>query len=363
MNLNNADRKKLETMLDQLGKAVEDLLLTGLTTASETTRHTLNIAFQEASRFKLLRLGSTLRVANEELGRFTRNDADFSRSRFSFFVNRAWMLGKGLGRALKAGDDAVFDQLNWTPTQTPIQQVEVVTLGVAKKVVANAFVAFDFRLRSISDGQRLAWSCVFPIKPGVDMPAEAFLHLPQKQKFTAFQFLECKLMTLTNVVVARDEFGGGRLYLGDASTVAAGAAFDDWQKYQTWEVATALKRIEQHEPGPFDLDIEMQEEAFFDDWTIAEPTEEETQYVYPLTSRDVTFHAPAAKSIECKVLKTHLDELIQNNERPPLLGLLHYEKCRLILQPLTLFAKNGPRHLMISADKVDRKELLKALKF
>src|SRR2546429_4414470 len=115
MNLPSAGRAKLESLLHQLGKAVEELLLTGLTTASDTTRQTLNVAFQEASRLKLLRLGSTLRVANEELGRFTRNDADFSPTRFSFFLNRAWMLAKGLARALKAGDDAGFDQLNWTP--------------------------------------------------------------------------------------------------------------------------------------------------------------------------------------------------------------------------------------------------------
>src|SRR4051794_161925 len=121
MKLNDADRKKLGSVLNQLGQAVEDLLLTGLTTASETSRQTLNIAFQEASRLKLQRLGSTLRVANEELGRFTRNDADFSRNRFSFFLNRAWMLGRGLARALATDDAAAFDQLNWTPPQTPIQ--------------------------------------------------------------------------------------------------------------------------------------------------------------------------------------------------------------------------------------------------
>src|ERR1043165_5351701 len=197
MNLNSADRKKLETMLDQLGRAVEDLLLTGLTTASETTRQTLNVAFQEASRLKLLRLGGTLRVANEELGRFTRNDADFSRNRFAFFLNRAWMLGKGMARALQAGDDAAFDQLNWLPTQVPVKKLDVVTLGVVKKVTTNTVVIFDFRLRlldavnNMQPGQRLSWSCIFPIKPGTDIPPEGYLHLPQKkQRFKAFQFLD-----------------------------------------------------------------------------------------------------------------------------------------------------------------------------
>jgi hypothetical protein len=370
MNLNSGERKKLEAMLDQLGKAVEDLLLTGLTTASETTRQTLNVAFQEASRLKLLRLGSTLRVANEELGRFTRNDADFLRGRFSFFLNRAWMLGKGLLRALQSGDDAGFDQLNWTPTQVPIKKLEVVTLGVAKKVAANAFVAFDFRLRlvkpsgNMKEGQRLAWSCIFPLKPGVDIPPEAFLHLPHKQKITAFQFLEGNAMTVESVAVALDEFGGGRLALNEESTVQSGGPFSAWPKYMQWDAAAALKRVQAHEPGPFDLDVEMQEEAFLEEWTIDKPSDEETQSVYPITCRDVRFFAPASSSIEGKALKKHLDELLKKKKaHPPLFVLMHYEKCRLILQPLTVFAKDGPLHLMISEEKIDRKELLKALKF
>ena len=69
-----AERPKLRAVLDQLAGAVEELLLSGLTTASEATRQTMNVAMQEAARFRLLRLGSALRVAMEELGRFTRQD-------------------------------------------------------------------------------------------------------------------------------------------------------------------------------------------------------------------------------------------------------------------------------------------------
>src|SRR5262249_52312065 len=144
----------------------EDFLRTGLLTASETTRQTLNVTFQEASRLRLLRLGSTLRLANDELGKLVRNDPDFSRSRFTFFLNRAWLLARGLLRALKANDDAAFDQLLWTPPSQPLDRIEVAVLGVAKKVVPRAFVAFDFRLRLVAPvkelpaGQRLAWSCV-----------------------------------------------------------------------------------------------------------------------------------------------------------------------------------------------------------
>src|SRR5213592_2221603 len=106
MKLADADRRKLPALLDELARAVEELLLSGLTTASEATRQTLNVSFQEASRMRLLRLGSTLRVANEELGRFTRNEPDFSRKRMTFFLNRTWLLSHGLARALREKDEA-----------------------------------------------------------------------------------------------------------------------------------------------------------------------------------------------------------------------------------------------------------------
>jgi hypothetical protein len=47
---------------------------------------------------------------------------------------------------------------------------------------------------------------------------------------------------------------------------------------------------------------------------------------------------------------------------PPLFGLLHYEKCRLVFQPLTTFA-GGPDYLTISKENVNKAALLKAMKF
>src|SRR5437660_12604105 len=93
-----AERSKLQTVLDQLAGAVEELLLSGLTTASEATRQTLSVALQEAARFRLLRLGSTLRGTMEELGRYTKQDPLFSRRRLTFFLNRSWLLSRGLSR-------------------------------------------------------------------------------------------------------------------------------------------------------------------------------------------------------------------------------------------------------------------------
>src|ERR1700735_460290 len=98
------ERPKLAALLAQLGAAVEELLLTGLPTASDATRQTLAAAMQEAARFRLLRLGSTLRTATEELGRFTTHDPSFSRRRLTFFLSRAWLLSRGLAHALQTAD-------------------------------------------------------------------------------------------------------------------------------------------------------------------------------------------------------------------------------------------------------------------
>src|SRR5438132_6634300 len=330
MNLPPAERKKLASLLDELGRAVEDLVLSGLTTASEATRRTLGVAFQEASRLRLLRLGSTLRAASDELGRFTRNEPDFSRKRLCFFLNRAWLLSHGLARALATGDDSEFDRLLWTPASEPIERLEVATLGVAKKVVAGAFYAFDFRLRTtqtsgkIPAGCRLVWSCIFPTRPGVDVPAEGFLHLPQKQKFTASLFLEGKNVILEKIAVALDDFGGGRVSLGDQSTVTAGEPFSDWPRFQTWDAAAACKRIGGHKPSPFDLEVEMQEEIILNDWQMDEPVERDGQRVYCARSGPSHFDAVVSPGIEGQALAKALDEVRKKKGPPPLFGLLHY---------------------------------------
>jgi hypothetical protein len=369
MKLSAADRRKLLPMLDELAGAVEELLLSGLTTASEATRQALGVSFQEASRLGLLRLGSALRAANEELGRFTRNEPEFSRRRLGFFLNRAWLLCRGLARALHDGDEAQFDRLLWTPATTPAEQLEVVTLGVAKRV-SPAFCAFEFRLRAVTTagavpaGQRLAWSCVFPTKAGVNVPPEAFLRVPQKQKFTPSVFLERKTVVMERAAVALDDHGG-RISLGEQSRVFAGAPFADWQRFRTWDPDAALQRVRSHPPGPFDLEVELQEEVVLDEWEIGEAAElaGQGQTVYPITHRGAVFEAVTNRGEEGKVLRNALDGLRRKKQRPPLFGLLHYEMGRLVLQPLSVFGKGGPEQLMLSAETGDRAALLKALKF
>jgi hypothetical protein len=278
-------------------------------------------------------------------------------------------LGQGLARALEQGDEASFDRLLWSPANQAVDALDVVVLGVAKKVVRNAFVSFQFFLRiarasaPVSLEHRLTWSCIFPTKQELNIVPEAFLHLPQKQKFQAADFLTGTAMTLNKVAVALDEQGSGRLSLGEQSSVRAGEPVADWSRYRGWDVAKALDRIRRHRPGPFDLEVEMQEEVFLTDWRIGDVIQEDQRQLFPIESQGVVFHAPVTPGPEGDALAANLRGLAKEKTLPPLFGLLHYEKCKLMFQPLTLFGDKGPMHLMLSTEKIDRKTLLQALKF
>lgn len=367
-----ADRATLETVLEQLSASVEELLLSGLTTASEPTRQTLAVAMQEAARFKLLRLGQTLRVAGEELGRFTRQDASFSRRRLTFFLNRAWILSRGVAHALKAADERAYNRLAWSPSTLPVPKVEAACLGAVKKVVAGAFVAFEFRLRATADappisvGQKLTWSVVFPIKPGAEIPPEGFLHLPQKQKFNASIFLDKATITIHEGAAAIDESGGGRISLTDTSRVSTGPAIADWTSYLDWSPQPALARLAQHKPGPLDLETELQEEVVLRDYEIGVPQDgdEPGQTTYPVNASGLSLHAIVGAGTEGETLKQNLEGLRKlKKKRPTLYGLMHYERCRMILQPLTTYGDTGPEYLNISKAIVNKAALLKAMSF
>ncbi|VTR97775.1 Uncharacterized protein OS=Cystobacter violaceus Cb vi76 GN=Q664_20160 PE=4 SV=1 [Gemmata massiliana] len=366
-----ADRPKLRATLDQLSAAVEDLLLGGLTTASDATRQTLSGAMQEAARLRLLRLGGTLRVATEELGRFTRQEKIFSRRRLTFFLNRAWLLSRGMGHALDTSDEKEYDRLTWSPPAQPLPAVEVVCLGAVKKVAEHAFVAFEFRLRAVADagavkaGQKLSWSAVFPLKKGQDIPPEGFLHLPQKQKFAPFLFLERTTLNIANATVSGDETSGWRLALTDQSTVTVGKPFTGWDQFLAWSPQSAIDRLAKHVPGPLDLDTELQEEIVLRDYEIgkAEDGDEPGQTVYPITMGALTLHALIGAGTEGKALKKSIDEIRKvRGANPPLFGLMHYERCRLVFQPLATFP-GSPDYITISKENVNKAALLKAMDF
>jgi hypothetical protein len=366
------DRPKLAHALDGLAAAVEELALSGLTTASESTRQTLTLAMQEAARFRLLRLGSSLRGAAEELGRYTRQDPAFSRRRLAFFLNRSWLLSRGLGHALHQEDEAEYDRLSWTPPSQPMPEVEVVCLGVVKKLAAGSFAAFDFRLRAVADagpvaaGARLSWSAIFPVKPGLDIPPEGFLHLPQKQKFTPTVFLNGTSVVIREAAVATDESGGGRIALTDGSTVVAGRAFGEWARFLDWTPQPALERLSRHRAGPLDVETELQDEVILRDYEIGPSRggDEPGQLAYPITAGRMALSAVVSPGAEGKALKKAMDDLrkLKKNRRP-LFALMHYERCRLVLQPLSTFGDDGPDYLTISKDDVNKAALLKAMSF
>ncbi len=363
-----AERPKLRATLDHLAAAVEDLLLGGLTTASEATRKTLAGAMQEAARLRLLRLSATIRQLLDDLARFTAHDPLLSRRRLTLFLNRGWLIARGLSHALQTNDEKGFDRLNATPTTQPLASAEVVCLGVVKRATA-AVVRFEFRCRVVAGtapvtvGDAVSWSFTQPVKTKT-FPAEAFLHLPQKQKFPPSCFLEGKRIAIGNANVSRDDAGAWRVLLTDASTVTPGAAFTDWKRFLEWTPTAALERLAKAVPGPLDLDNELTEEIVLRDYEVGPGAdgEEPGQTAYPIPAGPLTLHAVVSSGSEGKAVRKHLDDLFKlKKARPPLFGLLHYERCRLVLQPLATVAESGPTYLTISPEKVDMAALLKAL--
>ncbi len=368
-----------------MAAGVEDLLATGLTTASKSTLDKLEVGFRAASQQRLLRLGSTLRIANEEIRRYLGESADFSRRRLAFFLNRAWLLCGGMARALQAGDEEGWRRLLRTPVTRPVPPLTVMALGVAKKVVTGVFCAFDFRLRilgvadseageaedrsQLQPGQPLVWSAIFPIKnPAI--PAEAYLNLHQPQKFQPGLLLT----STVRIEAAAVSFGQGvpRLVLGRDSTVEevaaedpAGAAPEPVIESWDFDPAALHERLLAHEPGPLDLDVELQEEMVVRDWRLGkrEPKRLGERHVHPLASGGLELAAVVAGGVEGEALGAALEDLRRQHEPPPLYGLLHYEHCRLVFQPLSRLDGDWPVHLMLSDNKVGTRELLRSLDF
>ncbi|MFK8112939.1 MAG: hypothetical protein AB8B91_12090 [Rubripirellula sp.] len=354
-----ADRKAITNMLGELTSTLETLLLSGLASASQSTETQLAQTFRDASQLRLLRLGSTLRIAAEEVGRYTRNDPLFSRRRYSFFINRAWMLSRGLQHAIEQQDVAHWQSLTWQAGGATIDSLQVVALGVSKRVVPDAFCGFEFRLRRIDDGSDapLKWSTIFPLKKGIDVPAEAYLRLPQKQKFKASDFLERQVIQVDHCQLSED----GRIQMNDDTTVELKDAFEDWGRLATWDPASAFERLQQYEVNPFELDIELQEEAIVRDWRIArEFTDDREQRVQTeLVSGGVSFQVFSAKGREGKTFRARLKKWAK--ESLPIFGILHYEHGDLVLQPLSVMEIDGPAWLSLDEKDIDYRNLIKAL--
>lgn len=364
------DSKQLISLLDELSKAVEELLLAGLTAASKSTVERLDVSFKEASRMKLLRLGSTLRIANEEIVRFTGGSPQFSARRLAFFLGRAWLLASAMRRAIDAGDQETLNRLQATPAAQPVKKLKFVTLGVSKRVAPGTFASFDFRLRALGDAgpvanhQPLVWSCVFPLRKDLDLPTEAFLHLPQKQKFKPSILVEKKVVEATHCAVSIQPGSAARVVLGETSTMTPGEEFTDWQSLLSWDLRQAAERLENHRPTPMDLEIEMQEEAFLADWQPGEPQQTEHGYdLLPIEADFLSFEMRLDRGPSGTPVRDVMTKIAKKKRRPPIYGVAHYESCRIVLQPLSALGKDGIEYLTVSPDKISQAELVKAMKF
>jgi len=202
------------------------------------------------------------------------------------------------------------------------------------------------------------------MRKDLELPAEAFLHLPQKQKFKPSILLEKKVITITKCAVSKQTNGATRVMLSDASEVKTGAAFTDWQSMWKWEWTDASARLEQHRPTPIDLEIELQEEVFLDQWQAGEPVSLDEGYdLLPVDAAFLHFEARLDRGPSGVPLSGVMKKLATKKRRPPLYGLAHYEACRVVFQPLTALGKDGPEYLTVSPDKISQAALVKAMKF
>lgn len=360
----------LVPVLEELAGLVEGLVGSGLTAATAATQQKLEASFREASRLKLLRLAAVLRYVGDECGRFLSDSPQFSPRRLAFFLNRTWLLCRGLIRALSPADPAALARLLLQAAPRPVAALTVVVLGVQKRALLDGAAAFEFRMQVLSGagvprGTRLVWSCVFGARKNV--PAEAFLHLPQPQKFAPKILLEPTRIAVTDAAVTLDDHGGGRLQLGPRSTVVPGPAFDDWANLQAWDPAGALRRIRGHAISPLDLEVELQDDLVVTDYAIGPATDHpfrSEHQVVAMRAGALELDAVISRGPDGSELAAALDQLrAPTADRPPLYGVVHYEMARLVFQPLTAFGADGPRHLMISSAHIDLASLMKTLDF
>ncbi|NOQ65480.1 MAG: hypothetical protein GQ582_13295 [Methyloprofundus sp.] len=366
-------------LLEDLCHSVEDIVLTGMTTANQATCDSLQLAFKEASQIRLLRLGSTLRVAVEEINRFNQGQAEFSAKRLNFFLNRAWMISHGLKLAVQKKDHHHWNTLNTSPTGVAVAKLDVVTIGVSKKVVKDAFCVFEFRLRTVTErlvngntlaaGTAMIWSTVFPLKKGTEIDPEAFLHLAQKQKFRPIDLISNKISTFENIILIGDR-PPFRLSLNDESRVLEQEKEKDkkqrytkWLSLAEWDRESAYQKAQAHSPSPFELDIELQEEVFLHDWSIIEKTRNKTDQLlcYSIESGGLYFQAQVA--LDDKVTQKALVKASKATDKAILFGLMHYESCQLVLQVLSLITTAQPVQLMLSNEKKGAASILRSMRF
>ncbi len=356
------------SFLRSLSLAVEELLVTGMTAASEATVQTLRVGVQEASGRRLLRLGSTLRMLTEEIARFAGRQTDFSPERFVFFASRVWMLSRGMADALDNGDRTRWTRLAWTPPSRPVDELALVVCGVFKRHVPGAFASFEMRCRVLSDagpvraGEALIWSFVFPVKVDTEVPPEVHLLLKQKQKFVPNDLLEGCVVRVRKAALSL--LAPPRLLLGPESTVEPGEPFAGFRDLMAWDPLLVLARVRAHRVDPLELPIELQEEVLLEEWAVGPFDADGGPYLRaPLTSGTLRFEVRVDGGAEGAPLKETIEKASGEVPKPPLFGFTYFEHGKLIFQPLSLLRAQGPEHVHLIQKNIDKTALVRALRF
>jgi hypothetical protein len=372
------DDKATLQMADELVRAVEELVRTGLVSATESTRAKLDATFKEASRNKLQRIGASLRYVNEEVGRYLADDGTFSPRRFGLFMHRAWLLSRGVVQALREQNRTLAQRLamgSGSNLVRSVKRMELVTLGVLKRVVSTA-CTFDFKLRIVGGeadliGRTVTWSFVFARKSSAaNVPAEAYLHLPQPQKYVPSMLVERHVIVVENAALTFDERDNARVALGPPSAVTAGALFEKWDSVYSWNVAAANSRVTSVATSPLDLAVESQQEIIIDSWTLRADVDRsnDERRVFAIEvagdAGDAALHfdgvvTTGADGVE---LTAALEAAAATpTSRMPLYGVAYAEYGRMVMLPLSYLTEHGPKHLMWSKDHIDVAALMKTL--
>lgn len=354
----NPERAALLPVLGDLARSCEELVSTGLSAASSATVTRLEAAFQEAARRKLGRLAASLRYTTDELGRHVARSEDFSAQRLTLFLHRSWLLAHGLRRAITTGDEAAWQRLAGSGAAAqPLPAVTAVVLGVAKRA-ARTSGAFEFRMREwggARHGHPLVWSFVFARK-SPDLPVEAWLHLPQPQRFEPRTLLEPGPVTFTQVAI-----GSGRLQLGPNATVTPASGPADLRPFIGFDRRAAADRVRAWAVSPLDLEVELQEEAWLEAYTLGEPAERDGAQVWPIVWQGLTLQARVPPGEEGAELGRNLAALREAKSPPPMFGLLHYSACRFEWSPLSVWEGGRLRSLVVGPTTIDKKKLLALL--
>jgi hypothetical protein len=161
--------------------------------------------------------------------------------------------------------------------------------------------------------------------------------------------------------------------LGPKSTVTAGKPFTDWAPHLETDWAAIRARAAAHRVSPLELDVELQESVVLRDWQVGAPEKREDDKVaYPIAADGRQLVAMTAKGAGDAELVSALDGFRKpsrgKSKKPaaslgPLFGLMHYERCQLVFQPLALLGDDGPEYLTISQDKISVSSLVSSLDF